>query len=264
MRCKVAAAQLQLKKGSYSERIETAQNLIRQAAQSGAEIVCLPEHWLLEYWREAAHAADRIAETARTERIFVITGANYTETDSGTRIRSMLIGPGGGRIGWQDKIHLFGDERTVAVPGETYQILETPFGKVGITICYDNAFPEAARTLAVHGAELLFVPSRIISDGLDPWLLYLKTRALENRLPVIAPNVFDPPRYPGGSVIIELEEPNPNGVVLPRVTASPAGGSSVILADINLDKTRRLRSKRLSERRQEAYRIQRPVGKAYG
>lgn len=253
MRCKVAAAQLHLKRESYSERIQRAQALICKASELGAEIMCLPEHWLLEYWREAADAGDRIAETARTERIFVITGANYTRTDSGLRIRSMLTGPDGRTIGYQDKVHLFRDERTIAVLGEGYQLLETPCGRVGITICYDNAFPEAARTLALKGADLLFVPSRIISNGLDPWLLYLKTRALENRIPVIAPNVFDPPRYPGGSVIIELET-CPNAVVLPRVTASSERGDSVLLVDINLDEARQLRAQRLSERRQEAYR----------
>lgn len=254
MHCKVAAAQLHLRKGSYAKRIESAQTLIHRASESGADIVCMPEHWLLEYWKDAADAGDRIAETARVERIFVITGANYTHTDSGTRIRSTLIGPDGRTIGWQDKIHLFRSERTVAVPGENYEILETPLGKVGITICYDNAFPEAARTLAVQGADLLFVPSRIISDGIEPWMLYLKTRALENRISVIAPNVFDPPRYPGSSVIIELEEISSNAVVLPKVDAFLENGDGVILADINLDETRRLRSERLSERRPEAYR----------
>lgn len=253
MRCRVAAAQISLRKGSYEKTIEGAQNLIHEASKSGAQIVCLPEHWLLEYWREANDAPDRIAETAKIEHIFVITGANYMPSRSDTRIRSELIDPDGRIVGWQDKIHLFRDERTIAVPGQNYEILPTPFGKLGITICYDNVFPEAARTLALRGADLLFVPSRIISEGLDAWLLYLRTRALENRIPVIAPNVFDPPRHPGGSVVIDLEESDTGPVVLPKVVASAGTGETVIAADINVDRARRLRSTRLSERMPTTY-----------
>ncbi len=253
MHCRVGAAQILLRKGSLETAIKDAKNLIHEAAKSGAQVICLPEHWLLEYWKEANDATDKIADAARTEHVFVITGANYTRSGSNVRIRSVLIDPDGNIVGWQDKIHLFRDEGTVAVPGENYETFQTPFGKVGITVCYDNVFPEAARTLALRGADLLFIPSRIISEGLDPWLLYLRTRALENRIPVIAPNVFDPPRYLGGSVIIDLEESDGSPVVLPRVVASAGSGETVIVADVNIDRARRLRSQRLSERIPSAY-----------
>jgi predicted amidohydrolase len=253
MQCRVAAAQISLGKGSYEKAIESAGNLIHQSSKSNAQIVCLPEHWLLEFWKKANDVVDRIAEAARTEHIFVVTGANYISSHASTRIRSALIDSTGRVVGWQDKVHLFRDERTVAVPGEKYEILQTPFGNVGITICYDNVFPEAARTLALHGADMLFVPSRIISEGFDPWLLYLRTRALENRIPVIAPNVFDPPRYLGGSVIIDLKKSKSSPVVLPRIVASAGREETVIVADINLDRARGLRSQRLSERIASAY-----------
>ncbi len=253
MHCRVAAAQISLRKGSLETAIKDAKKLIHQAAESGAQIICLPEHWLLEYWKEANDATDEIAGAAKTEHVFVITGANYTRSGSNVRIRSALIDPDGDIVGWQDKIHLFRDEGTFAVPGDSYETFQTPFGKVGITVCYDNVFPEAARTLALRGADLLFVPSRIISEGLDPWLLYLRTRALENRIPVIAPNVFDPPRYLGGSVIIDMEESDASPVVLPKVVASAGAGENVIVADIDIERARRLRSKRLSERMPSAY-----------
>ncbi len=253
MQCRVAAAQISLGKGSYEKAVEDARNLIHEASKSNAQIVCLPEHWLLEYWSEAKDAIERIAEAARAEHIFVVTGANYMPIGSNIRVRCALIDPDGQILGWQDKVHLFRDERTIAVPGEKYEILQAPFGKVGITICYDNVFPEAARTLALRGADLLFVPSRIISEGQDPWLLYLRTRALENRIPVIAPNVFDPPRYLGGSVIIDLEERDASPVVLPKIVASARSGETLIVADVNIERSRRLRSQRLSERMASAY-----------
>ena len=167
-------------------------------------------------------------------------------------VRSTIIDSSGKILGYQDKIHLFRDERSVAVPGGKYNVLQTPFGSVGITICYDNVFPEAARTLTLQGADMLFVPSRIILDGIDPWVLYLRTRALENRLPVIAPNILHPPRYMGGSVIIELEE-NAGPVILPKIVASAGSRETVIVADLDIDKSRRLRSERLSQRVPSAY-----------
>lgn len=196
--------------------MEAAQVLIREASKAKAQIVCLPEHWLLEFWKESADSDERLAETAKGERIFVITGANYVPNQSKANVRSTIIDSNGIILGWQDKVHLFRDERSVAVPGGKYNVLQTPFGNVGITICYDNVFPEAARTLTLQGADMLFVPSRIVSEGLDPWLLYLRARALENRLPIIAPNILHPPRYMGGSIIIDLQE-TAGPVILPRV-----------------------------------------------
>lgn len=253
MLCRVAAAQIGMRKTSYEKALDDARDVIHVASKSGAQIVCLPEHWLLEHWKQAGDATVRLAETAGSVGILVITGANYLLTDHGVRVRSSLISPDQGIIGWQDKVHLFRDERKVAGAGEEYSLFDTPLGRVGITICYDNVFPEAARTLALQGADMLFVPSRIVSEGLDPWSLYLKTRALENRIPIVAPTVFDPPRYPGGSVIIDLKT-NTTQVVVPWVVASAGSREEVIVADIDLNAARRLRLKRLSERVPRAYR----------
>lgn len=252
MPCRVAAAQLSLGKGSYERTVESAQALIRDASNAKAQIVCLPEHWLLEFWKKAADANERLAQTAKDERIIVITGANYVPNQSKPNVRSTIIDSTGKVLGWQDKIHLFRDERSMAVPGGKFNVLQTSLGRVGITICYDNVFPEAARTLTLQGADMLFVPSRIISEGVDPWILYLKTRALENRIPVIAPNILHPPRYMGGSVIIDLEE-KASPVVSPRVVASAGSGETIIVADLDIDKSERLRSERLSQRVPSAY-----------
>jgi predicted amidohydrolase len=255
MTCRVAAVQISLRKKTYEETIKDAQALISQAAKAGAQIICLPEHWLLQYWRTALDAPTRLADTARAEHVFLITGANYTPNQSPIRIRSTLISPDGQTVGWQDKVHLFRDEPTIAQPGEEYKILETSLGKVGITICYDNAFPEAARAVALQGADLLFVPSRIITEGIEPWALYLKTRALENRIPVIAPNVSDPPQFSGASTIITLEESKTSPVILPKVAALAKNDETVIVADLDIEEARKLRAKRLSERNPAAYRL---------
>lgn len=257
MPIRVAAAQVALGKGSYRSALDDAVNLIREAVGLGARIVCLPEHWLLEYREQGYEAPKQLSELARSERIYLISGANYmkvqTSSSSEIRICSYLFGPDGNAIGRQDKIHLFHSEKQVAAPGEGYQVFDSRLGKIGVTVCYDNVFPEAARTLVLAGADILFVPSRIVSEGLDPWVLYLRTRALENRIPIVAPNIFHPPRYLGGSVIIDLAVEKPSPVVLPKIVASGKSGELVIVADVNIEQARQLRKERLWDRRPNAY-----------
>jgi predicted amidohydrolase len=254
---RVSAAQLALGRGDYLMAVENATKLVREASEQGAGIVCFPEHWLLEYREHGQRALEQLCDAARETRIFVITGANYMpdEAPKSTelRVRSILIGPDGNRIGQQDKIHLYRSERKVAKPGEVYNVFQTTLGKIGILICYDAMFPEAARTLALKGADLIFVPSRIGAVALDPWILYLRTRSLENRIPIVAPNVFRPPKYIGGTFIVDLDAQRDSNVVLPRVVASAKSGEQLILADVNVELARGLRKERFLDRRPSAY-----------
>jgi predicted amidohydrolase len=155
-------------------------------------------------------------------------------------------------LGYQDKVHLYGAEKTVATPGSQFSVLQTSLGKVGIMICYDGMFPESARTLALKGADLIFAPSRIGSSVLDPWIVYLRARALENRIPIIAPNVFRPPTYLGGSMIIDLTQGN-GRAIYPKVVAFAGAGEKVILADVNTEQARKLRHERFLDRKSTAY-----------
>jgi len=239
----VAAVQLALGQRDYRMAVENAEKLVKRAGEQGAKIVCFPEHWLLEYREQGQRALDQLCDAAREARTFVITGANYVPhappKSTNLRVRSVLISPDGKLIGQQDKVHLYQSEKKVAEPGEHYNVFQTTLGKVGILICYDAMFPEAARTLALKGADLLFVPSRIGAAALDPWILYLRTRSMENRIPIIAPNVFRPPRYVGGSVIVDLDRQRDTNVVLPKVVASARSGEQLILANVNMSKLER-------------------------
>jgi len=254
---RVAGAQVALGKRDYLSAIEDARKLVKTAAEHGARIVCLPEHWLLEYREHGSRATEQLCTAARESGIFVISGANYmpdaTPTYTGLRIRSVLISPDGRRLGQQDKVHLYGNEKTVAEPGEQYNVFQTTLGRIGILICYDNMFPEAARTLALKGADLLFVPSKIGRDALDPWIMYLRTRALENRIPIVAPNVFRPPRYVGGSAIVDVEPQGEGKVVVPRIVSFAKSGEQVLVADVDVDRARELRKERFLDRRPTAY-----------
>ena len=257
MPVRVAAVQIELGRPTYRQAIEGAQQLVKIAADGGAQIACFPEHWLLQYREHGQIAIQELSQTAHDMRIFVLTGANYTPnltpTSPELRVRCSVIGPDGRLLGYQDKVHLYGAEKTVAKPGSQYNVLQTALGKLGILICYDAMFPEAARTLALKGADLIFSPSRIGYAALDPWVMYLRTRALENRLPIVAPNVFRPPRFAGGSLIVDLSTQGDGRVVLSKLVAAAGAGEKIIIADVDIERAMELRRERFLDRQPTAY-----------
>ena len=254
MTLRAAAAQLAIGKGNYHKAISDARLAVETAAHHEARIVCLPEHWLLEYSDKVGEATRELSQAAKENKIVVVTGANYTTLENGqVRVRSQLIDHNGNVRGIQDKVHLFLDEKKSATPGNAFESFETDFARIGITICCDNTFPESSRTLALKNADLLCAPSRIGTQGMKPWLLYLKTRTLENRLPIIATNVTHPPTYVGGSVIIDLEVDTATNIVYPKIIASAKEEEQVIFAEIQLEHARELRKHKLAERSPHAY-----------
>ena len=257
MPLRVAAVQFGLGKQNYHEAIERARTLVKDAAEQGASVVCFPEHWLLEYREHGHFAIEQLRNAAHDARIFVVTGANYMPNSIPAspelRVRSLVISPNGEQLGQQDKVHLYQSEKKVATPGERFDVFQTTCGRIGILVCYDCMFPEAARTLALKGADLIFVPSRVGLAALDPWMLYLKTRALENRIPIIAPNVFRPPRYVGGTVIVDLIRYGVGNVVLPKIVASAGSGEKIVVADVDVERAGEIRRERFLDRRPAAY-----------
>ena len=104
----------------------------------------------------------------------------------------------------------------------------------------------------MKGADLIFVPSRIGHTALDSWLLYFRTRAMENRIPIIAPNVFRPPIYVRGTVIVDLLPQNNGRGILPKIIASTGSGEKIVVADVEVERTRELRRERFLDRHRTA------------
>ncbi len=148
---------------------------INRAADAGADLVVLPElassGYTFESEEEALLCADdtggsTISEWARLCRersLHVVCG--FSERAGGISYNAAaLLGPQG-VLGVYRKAHLFNDEKSYFAPGDTgFPVFSLPFGKVGILICYDIWFPEAARVLAVRGAELLCVPTNWVAN----------------------------------------------------------------------------------------------------
>jgi len=108
---------------------------------------------------------------------------------------AVVIGPDGELLGEYRKLHLPGEERLAFRPGYRLQVFEATFGQIGILLGWDLAFPEAARSLALDGAELLCIcanwghsPAEERDGFVEEWRTYVQARALENAFYVAASN----------------------------------------------------------------------------
>lgn len=255
-RNKVRAAAVQVRPipGSVKETIFQGVRLAKQAAEKGAEVICLPEHWLPE--EKIPTPMDPIPSLqslAEECGVPVVAGAFFERVRGLVRLSSPVIGPDGKVLGRQFKVHLFGREKKMARAGNAYEVFRLNGYKVGVLICYDVDFPEASRILTLKGADVLMCPSRIISRGVGPWQQYLTVRSLENRVPIVAPNVYAPPWFKGHSSIVTLRQEPRTKIALPRISSTSREGSTVVIEDLDLQLHARLRRLRFADRRPDTY-----------
>lgn len=191
------------------ENIRTTSELIREAKSRGAQFIATPENTTLmaadggaKLERSFDEANDpalpKFAALAEELGIWLLVGSLAIKvTDTKTANRSFLVDPKGRIAARYSKIHLFDvdlptgekyrESNTVA-GGDTATLADTPFGKIGMTICYDLRFPHLYRSLSQKGAFLLTVPSAFTeTTGRAHWHVLLRARAIENGAFVIAP-----------------------------------------------------------------------------
>ena len=186
-----------------------ARALVTEAAERGAGWVALPENFA--YLRRegtpipCAQGLDGaivgfLREEARRHRIWLL-GGSFPEASADGRVHntSVLVSPDGELAALYRKIHLFDvdlgaqgggvyRESATVAPGKEVVAAETPFGVVGLSVCYDLRFPELYRALAARGARFLAVPSAFAPEtGRDHWEVLLRARAVENQCFVVAP-----------------------------------------------------------------------------
>jgi len=186
--------------------VRRAIELVEEAAAAGAQIVCLPELFHAIYfctdpsptyfaWAEPipGPTTDRIGEAARRTRT-VIVAPVFERTIAGEFYNAAaILGPDGSLLGTYRKTHIpvmarpkgdapGGNEKFFFKPGNLgYPVFATPFGlRVGILICYDRHFPEAARALALGGADVVFVPTATAGSTKSVWELELRAHASMN------------------------------------------------------------------------------------
>jgi predicted amidohydrolase len=148
----------------------------------------------------------------------------------------VLIGPDGEMIGDYRKLHLRGEERLAFRPGYRMPVFDTEFGRLGIMIGWDLAFPEVARSLTLDGAELIACSAAWEAGHIDEWRAYCQARACENALYLAAANrIGEEPSYSFGGESMLV---GPRGQVH---TALDEAAEGYAVASVDLDEVRRVR-----------------------
>ena len=250
-------AAIQMASGpSVAANLSEAEMLLEMAARQGAKLAVLPEYFAIMGMRDTDKVEVRevdgkgpiqrfLAEQAKLHDMWIVGGSVPLACDSPDKVfNSCLVYDNKGkRVARYDKIHLFGlqmgmeqyqEERTIQ-PGSEVVVLDTPFGRLGLSICYDLRFPELYR--AMHPVDLIVVPSAFTeTTGKAHWEVLVRARAIENLAYVIAAGQggyhLNGRETHGNSMIVD-----PWGVVLDRLPR----GSGVVIANINPDYQQRLR-----------------------
>ncbi|MBF0137644.1 MAG: carbon-nitrogen hydrolase family protein [Magnetococcales bacterium] len=208
----VLAAVIQLCSGAdRAANLERAGHLMERAAGRGAGLLVLPENFSYMGQTEADKRRHRehlddspslrfLMDFSRRRHLWIIGGSipMLVADDDKSTSSCFVLDPEGAIQARYDKIHLFdvslgsGEpyrESAVIRPGRTPVSVPTPFGRVGLSICYDLRFPELYRRLVGEGSTILTVPSAFtLTTGKDHWELLLRARAVENFAYVLAPN----------------------------------------------------------------------------
>jgi len=246
-----------------SSNLTLAETLLDEAAQDGCQLAVLPENFALmpergkDKARYAEHPGegpiqDFLADAARRHGLWIVAGSMPLVSPASAEERVFGACPvydaSGQPQALYRKIHLFDvdlvdrqesyRESNSMYPGDEVVVVDSPCGRIGLTICYDLRFPEMFRRLVDKGATVFTVPAAFtVTTGEAHWHTLLRARAIENLAYVIAPGQYG--RHPdnrstfGHSLICD-----PWG----RILAERATGNCVVAADIDPELPARLRS----------------------
>jgi len=255
---KINCAIVQMNSGSNrAENLDRAGELVKMAARRGADIVALPENFA--FMREEKNDSppgesldgpiiSRAREMAEDESVFLLAGSFSERSPTTGKVynTSVLLSPEGEIIASYRKIHLFDvdipggeshHESKSTIPGREAVAVDTPLGRMGLTICYDLRFGELYQHLAGLGALIIFSPAAFTErTGQAHWEILIRSRAIENQVFMIAPaqHGIHPGnrRTYGHSMIVD-----PWGTILAEIPE----GEGVALAELDLDRQDKIR-----------------------
>jgi len=253
---RVAAVQM-VSAPEVAPNLDAAGRLIAAAAAAGARLVALPENFYMIGRQDtdklgarepegAGPIQDFLSRTARAHQLWIIAGTVPILGSDERHIRGacLVYDDSGKRVARYDKMHLFrftsGDERydetRTLEPGERPVAVQSPFGRLALSVCYDVRYPELYRALGAFDA--MFVPSAFtVPTGAAHWETLLRARAIENQAYVIAPaqggEHAGGRRTYGHSMIVD-----PWGEIL----AVQPEGEGVVLAEMDLARIREVQA----------------------
>ncbi len=257
---KIAAVQMASGPNVNANLLET-ERLIAKAADAGAGLVVLPENFALMglaetdkvELREAPGMGpmqDFLARQADRYGIWLVGGTVPMACDDPTRVRAtcLVFDANGQQVARYDKIHLFDvevvdsheryTESQTIEPGDQLVVVESPFGRLGLTICYDLRFPELYRALADQGVDVFPLPAAFTAiTGKAHWESLVRARAIENLSYVVAAAQggyhLNGRETHGDSMIVD-----PWGMIQDRLPR----GSGVVLGEVDLKRLASTRS----------------------
>ena len=245
---------------TFDEAIEAACRLAGDAVAAGAELVCLPEYCgglksdkgVLKppAAPEASHPVlEALRNFTRDAGVWMLIGSVAVDGPEGRLInRGFMVDDKGEIRARYDKIHLFDvdlseteryRESAVINPGAQAVVTDTPWGRLGMSTCYDLRFPHLYRSLAHAGAEILAVPAAFMKvTGQAHWHVLNRARAIENGAVVVAPCAVGP--VPGGGAVY-----GHSLIVSPwgEVLAEGGDGVGTIVATVDMESVASVRKR---------------------
>ena len=249
-------AAIQMASGpNVGANLTEAERWISQAAEAGAQLIVLPENFAIIGIEEedkvnvkeqegSGQIQDFLKNQAARHGVWIVAGTIPLAASDEKRIRAacLVYNDQGEQVARYDKVHLFDvhvpntdetyNESETIEPGNEAVVVDTPFGKLGLAICYDLRFPELFRRMVDEGVEIIALPSAFTAiTGAAHWESLLRARAIENLSYLIASaqggyHVNGRETY-GDSMVVD-----PWGNILDRLSR----GSGFVMAEIDRDK----------------------------
>jgi predicted amidohydrolase len=256
---KIAAIQM-CSSDKVNENLATAKKLIIEAVKGDAKLIVLPEMFAimgkhdqdkLAIKEDLGHGEIQgfLAEQAKAHQVWIVGGTIPIACADKNKVRAacLMYNPQGMMIARYDKIHLFDislsekdtyKESQTTEPGNKLVVIDTPFGKIGLAVCYDIRFPEMFRALCNKGAEIILIPTAFTAKtGEAHWELLTRSRAVDGFCYVVGAcqggtHANGRQTY-GNSMIVE-----PWGSIIAKLAGTESG---VIYSNIDLEHLRTIR-----------------------
>lgn len=258
---KTVCAAVQMASSPYvGANLIEAGRLVEKAAAQKAELVVLPENFAIMGMSEVdklevaesdgiGPIQEFLGKTAEKHKVWLVGGTIPIQAGNGkVRATALVFNDRGERVGRYDKIHLF----DVDVPGSNEQyresntieagedalVVDTPFGRLAVAICYDLRFPELFRQMTETGMDILAVPAAFTArTGAAHWELLVRARSVENLCYTVASNQ-------GGFHVNSRETYGHSMIVDPwgKVLACQPSGSGVVVAEVDTDQLTKVRT----------------------
>jgi len=254
-------AAIQMASGpNVSANLTEAERLLGSAAGAGAELIVLPENFAIVGMKEndkvkvreqegSGVIQDFLAAQAKKHGIWLVGGTIPLEASDAQHVRAacLVFNDQGEQVARYDKVHLFDvqvpdsnetyNESETIEPGNQAVVIDTPFGRLGLAVCYDLRFPELFRRMVDDGVELISLPSAFTAiTGAAHWESLVRARAIENLSYLIA-------SAQGGYHVNGRETHGNSMIVDPwgRIMDRQPSGSGFVIAEIDREKVVNIR-----------------------